>query len=137
MIMEFASVDLSAIMGELVGLAAVLGGFTIAGYAIFMGAKDRQQRLEGINRERLLLIEKGMDPALAFQKPKGSNGAKPLLWGLLFAGIGLGLLVGSQVARAMNIDGDKVALSSALLFGGLGMVIYYLYSNKVNAQKAD
>ena len=134
--MDFASVDLNGILGELIGMLSVAGGIGLGGYAIYAGSKERLQRLETISKERLVLIEKGMDPALAYQKPDNNQGAKPLLWGLIFAGAGLGLLLGSQIGHLLGVEADKVTVSSAILFGGLGMVIYYFYYNKRNAQKA-
>ncbi len=117
-------------------MTSVVGGLTLACYAIFEGAKDRRMKLEAISKERLLLIEKGMDPALAFQKPNATDtGARALFWGLLLSGLGLGLLVGFALTAALNLQNDNLTQSCALLFGGLGMVIYYLYNHKKNAPK--
>ena len=126
--------NIEGILGEMVGMLAVGGGLCVGAFAIFAGAKERQQRLDIMSKERLLLIEKGMDPALAFQKPDRRKGAGPLFWGLTLAGVGIGLLAGSQIARLFDVDADEVTLASALLFGGIGMVIYYIYNNKNNAQ---
>lgn len=128
--------EVEAILGELIGMTSVVGGLTVGCYAIFEGAKDRRQRLEAISKERLLLIEKGMDPALAFQKPNANNtGARALFWGLLLSGLGFGLLIGFALTRTLGLQNDEVTQSSALLFGGLGIVIYYLYNRKNSAPK--
>jgi hypothetical protein len=127
--------EIEAIVGEMIGMLSVGGGLCLGAYAIFVGGKERQQRLENISKERLLLIEKGMDPALAYQRQNGKTGAGALFWGLTLAGVGLGLLTGAQMARSFGMDEDKVTFASAAFFGGIGMVIYYFYNAKRNAQK--
>ena len=81
------------------------------------------------NRERLLMIEKGINP-LEF-KPKSSSNTKGLLkWALLLIGIGIGIFVGSLFEAYTTIQEEPVYFGSVLLFGGLGLLLAYLIGRK-------
>ncbi|HWB63191.1 MAG TPA: DUF6249 domain-containing protein [Chitinophagales bacterium] len=125
--------DLNAIFGELIGMVSVVGGLGVGAYAIYIGYLRGKERRDAISKERQLLIEKGMDPALAYQEmPQNYRASRPLLWGLTLAGVGLGLLLGSTVAKSLGMDEDKLTLACALIFGGIGMVVYYVNASKKN-----
>ena len=73
-------------------------------------------------KERLTMIEKGADPTI-FQKE--SNSMESLKWGLLFVGIGIGILLG-KIFAAYSMLGEEASMFSMIcLFGGLSLVIYH------------
>ncbi|MBP6515913.1 MAG: hypothetical protein KA242_02615 [Chitinophagales bacterium] len=90
-------------------IIAIIGGVGIAILSIY--AK---------NKERLAMIEKGLNPNEG--KPqKGST--PPVVKALAYAGIGLGLLVGYFAKPYLgqpDSDGTIIIIGFALLFGALG-----------------
>jgi hypothetical protein len=82
------------------------------------------------NRERLALIEKGMDSSI-FQKNNKPNGKyAALMFGILFIGLSIGLIAGAALSR-MDVLPDPVPyFAMILLFGGGSLLIYYMILNK-------
>jgi hypothetical protein len=85
------------------------------------------------NRERLALIEKGADASL-FHTPRtrteGTSFGKifnVLKVGLFLIGIGVGVAIGFFLGQAGMHEGASYP-SMIFLFGGLGLVVYYLIS---------
>ena len=84
------------------------------------------------NRERMAMIERGMDPRSS-KKPINRNYV--LTWGLLLIGAGVGLFLAyvldHTVFAGMNND-DNPAIYFALIavFGGSGLFISYLIEKK-------
>jgi hypothetical protein len=73
-------------------------------------------------KERLAMIEKGADPSL-FER--GSKSPASLKWGMLFVGIGVGILLG-KIFAAYSCLGEEASMFSMIcLFGGLSLVIYH------------
>src|SRR3954470_8157514 len=119
------------IIGIIVAVTVVLGGVAIAVFAIYNNiVSDKEQRLaliEARNKERLALIDKGMDPSLAdlrnsFSRP--SYGA--LMWGLLLVGVASGAFIGVSIAPNYGGAGGIVIHVMGMFFGGIGLLIYYL-----------
>jgi len=86
------------------------------------------------NRERMAMIERGMDPRLDSEKKPGTRNYV-LTWSLLLigAGVGLFLAIYLQYKIAVNPgDSDNPAIYFALIaiFGGLGLFISYLIEKK-------
>jgi hypothetical protein len=79
------------------------------------------------NRERLSMIEKGINPL--DYKPKSNNGGL-LKWALLVVGVGIGFFVGSIFEAYTTIDEVPVYFGSVMFFGGLGLLIAYLINRK-------
>ena len=81
------------------------------------------------NRERMAMIERGMDPRLNKPKSTGYN-TYTLTWGLLLMGAGIGLflayLLDHAVFKAMSEE-DNPAIYFALIaiFGGAGLFLSY------------
>ena len=83
------------------------------------------------NRERIALIEKGADASLfkTGSKPASTFGKlfSVLKVGLFLIGLGLGVAMG-YFAGILGMHEGASYPSMILLFGGLGLVIYYLIS---------
>jgi hypothetical protein len=83
-----------------------------------------------INKEKMALIERGINPR------EGESAPKPFLslkYGLLLVGFGIGLLVSLFTVLQTQIDKDNaVALYFGFLgiFGGLGLICSYAIEKK-------
>ncbi len=79
---------------------------------------------------RVAMIDKGMDPSV-LDIPGNENSRKygALRIGMLLAGIGAGLLVGFVITTALDLWNQEfvplIIISSALLFGGGGLIAYH------------
>src|SRR5210317_1669951 len=81
------------------------------------------------NRERMAMIEKGVDPKDFLAKPKTNNHGI-IKWALLLVGVGIGLFLGSVLETYTDIPEEPAYFACALLFGGLGLVAAYLITKK-------
>jgi hypothetical protein len=77
-------------------------------------------------KERLALIAKGADASI-FESPKQPSSLK---WGLVFVGIGAGILLGKVLAVYTTLEEEPAFFSMICLFGGIGLVIYHLIANR-------
>lgn len=80
------------------------------------------------HRERVIMMERGLDLAdLSSGKRSKWNALK---FGILLAGLAIGILVGNILHEYFGLS-DKVSfLSMILMFGGLGLIIYFLIETK-------
>jgi len=91
-------------------------------------------------RERMAMIERGMDPRS--YKPR-SQTYNTLKWGLLLIGAGLGLFLAYILDHtwfeSMNRDENNPAIYFALIaiFGGLGLFISFLIERKSEPQRIE
>ncbi len=89
------------------------------------------------NRERMALIEKGADASLfntgkEGQKFSFSWNRFTLKIGMLFMGIGVGIIAGA-ILESLNVMPDGPGyVSMIFLFGGLSLVLFYLIDRKKN-----
>ena len=81
------------------------------------------------NRERLAMIDKGMNP-FENRKVRKSSTYALLKWSLLIIGLGLGVFVGSILDTTTVLPEEACYFGSILLFGGLGLAVAYLISKK-------
>jgi predicted MFS family arabinose efflux permease len=81
------------------------------------------------NRERMALIEKGATAEEIYQSRKLSK-YSALKNGLFLIGIAVGLIVAAIVSATTALDPVTVYFAFILLFGGLGLVIFYLIYTK-------
>ena len=103
--------DLYDLKHTLVPIALFLAIFGIA--YLFISARYR---------ERMAMIEKGMDPRTV---TGDTYRIRALRLGLSLLGLGLGLLAGNVLEHYYPTY-DMAAPGSMLLFGGLGLLTYYL-----------
>ena len=82
-------------------------------------------------KERMLLIQRGAD-ASAFESKR--NETATLKWGLLFLGIGIGILLGRVFAAYTCLGEEASYFSMICLFGGLSLVIYHFLARKTEKQ---
>ncbi len=80
------------------------------------------------NMEKMLIIEKGLDPTL-FKSAKSWPTSGALRAGLLLIGAGLGLLVGHWLDRAFDME-ETGYFSMLFIFGGVGLLLAYLIEEK-------
>jgi hypothetical protein len=99
------------------------------------------------NKEKMAMIEKGMDPKLRHFRPRPAPFVS-LKWGLLIVGAGLGLLVAYLLDNTLlyrighdhdEFNGTNVTIYFALIAigGGLGLIASYRVEKKEILDKAD
>jgi len=74
-------------------------------------------------KERLALIEKGKS-ANIFETKK--NTPTVLKWGMLFIGIGVGIIIGKILTLYTAMGEEESFFSMIFLCGGIALVIYHL-----------
>jgi mannitol-specific phosphotransferase system IIBC component len=79
-------------------------------------------------RERMQLLEKGIDISLLHKKDSPFNNI--LMWGMLSTGIGLGLLLGFLLIERGDFKDEAIMGILAILFGGIGLIIYYFINKR-------
>lgn len=93
------------------------------------------------NRERMAMIQNGMDPGLQRSQPQPYVVLK---WGLLLMGAGIGLFLAYMLDHTiLNSSGPRgnddhieaVYFSLIGIFGGLGLFISYLIEKKETLDK--
>jgi hypothetical protein len=83
--------------------------------------------IQARNRERMAMIEKGYDASLLNGKPDNRTGKYGALKvGIVAIGVGIGFLMGSILENNTNLNSEVVYFSMIALFGGVGLIIYYL-----------
>ncbi|WP_316802329.1 DUF6249 domain-containing protein [Pedobacter nototheniae] len=111
--------------GELVAITMFLGAF-----AMVFGIRYLS------NKEKMAMIERGIDPGMSRSAPKPFLSLK---FGLLLIGIGLGLIVALFTVRSVfgpeleyDQKGQAVAVyfGSIGIFGGLGLVLSYVFEKR-------
>jgi tetrahydromethanopterin S-methyltransferase subunit E len=111
--------------GELVAITMFLGAFGLAfGIRYFS------------NKEKMAMIERGIDPGVHKATPKPFLSLK---FGLLLVGLGIGLMVALFTVRGVfgnqmtdGQEGQAVAIYFGCLgiFGGLGLILSYVIEKK-------
>ena len=111
--------------GELVAITMFVGAFALVfGIRYFL------------NKEKMAMIERGIDPGLRKATPKPFISLK---FGLLMVGLGLGLLValftvrgvfGPDISNAEEGQAVAVYFGSIFIFGGLGLITSYVIEKK-------
>jgi hypothetical protein len=87
------------------------------------------------NRERMAMIQNGMDPGLQRAQPQPYVVLK---WGLLLMGAGIGLFLAYLLDNTVlnfnngagNAENPAIYFSLIGIFGGLGLFISYLIEKK-------
>jgi hypothetical protein len=87
------------------------------------------------HKERLALIEKGADASLFNTGKEGSRLAFSwnrftLKIGMLAMGISIGIIIAALLVKAQVMDEDALYSSMIFFFGGLSLVLFYVFDRK-------
>lgn len=81
------------------------------------------------HRERMALIEKGADASIFSGKNTSFFGPlSTLKLGMFLTGIAVGILAGSLLTMYTGMDEGIAHISMIFLFGGLSLVLFYVYA---------
>lgn len=84
------------------------------------------------NRERMAMIEKGVDPSY-FRSPireKKNNGSLVFKLGMFLAGVGIGFFAAYFLTELTNMQAPAAIFSMVFLFGGAALIAVYLIERK-------
>lgn len=81
------------------------------------------------NRERMLMIEKGIDPSIFLKKPN-RNSSAALKYGLFFVGLAVGIFFGGILSNSAILNEEVAYFSMILLFGGIGLLLFYVIDKR-------
>lgn len=86
------------------------------------------------HRERMALIDAGKDASI-FKKPRDKRDrSNALKYGLVGIMAGLGIVFGNFLSFTGMIEEEMASFSMLLLFGGLGLIIFYMITNHKSQQ---
>lgn len=129
--------NLATFIGLIIAFIAVVGGTGIAIWLILMkhiGQKDeRIARIEARNKERLALIEKGMDPNLADNVPEKAPSHKLLLFGWIIVLACIGRIIAYLSVFNSNPNDKTFIFALPAFFVGFGFVVYHFYQRKISS----
>lgn len=80
-------------------------------------------------RERMSMIEKGIDPSLFTSKSNSKS--QTLKFGMLFVGIAIGILMGNLLERNDWLDESVAYLSMIFLSGGISLILNFIIDRKI------
>jgi hypothetical protein len=129
--------DAATIIGLIIAFIAVFGGLGIGIWFVFtrhiVRRDERLADIEARNKERLALIEKGMDPNLADQKPHGKSSNGAFLFGVILIMACLGRII--AYFSAFHFDtGDKTFIYVLpAFFAGFGFLAYHFYQKRISS----
>ena len=84
-------------------------------------------------KERMAMIEKGIDPAIFVTHKKQSFPS--LKWGMFLIGLGIGLIIANLLVSNYIMDEQVAYFSMIFLFGGLALVISYFVGKKLSEKE--
>lgn len=133
--------DTEKTIGLIIAVISIIGGLGIGALAVYVSTmtatREKIAQIEARNKERLALIEKGMDITILDKKEYKKTNYGSLLWGLLIAGIGLGSLIGHIISNVTSMDHHLAIHCFALIFGGIGLVTYFIYKKRADSKGAE
>ena len=86
------------------------------------------------HKERMFMIEKGADPALFQTQSKRDGRFTSMRIGMFLIGIAVGILMGNILEETTTLDEEVAYFSMTFLFGGISLVVYYLFVEKRTAK---
>ncbi len=107
---------------ELIPLAGILSMFGTLFGVVYLFLTTR-------NRERLAMIEKGIDAKIFYEKKPKSYLVIKI--GMAAIGIGIGIFFGKLLVSAGM--GEEMIAAMMFVFGGIGLVIAYFIESKLRA----
>jgi len=113
-------INIMDIPKELIAIMVPLGFFAMIFGIVYL-----------YKRERMAMIERGMDPRR--YKPQSAP-FQNLKWGLLLIGAGIGLFLAAILDRTVFVtsmdDNEAIYCSLIAIFGGLGLFLSYRIEKK-------
>ena len=88
------------------------------------------------NRERLALIDKGVDAGI-FMKAKSSSGVGKFIilnLALLFMGIGIGVFIALLLSTYTSMNEDAIYPATIFTMAGLGLFIGFYMTKKIEKE---
>jgi hypothetical protein len=82
------------------------------------------------NKERMALIEKGVDAGIFKSNHRRVN-LLTFKLGFFLIGLGIGLLVGNIIAASTKLEEEVAYFSMVFLFGGISLIIYHVMEKKI------
>jgi len=82
------------------------------------------------NKEKMAMIERGIDPGVRQSAPKPFLSLK---FGLLFVGLGIGILLALFAVLQNHMEPEEstaVYMGCISIFGGLGLIVSYVIEKK-------
>jgi len=122
--MELENLSMIPIFGMITGIIINLALFTLIILAIYYSVKAR-------NRERMALIEKGVDISEIYKKKEGYGFFK---FGMILMGLGVGLFLGVLLSKFEFIPAVAAYFSMILLGGGAGIIFANILVQKKKVQ---
>ena len=89
------------------------------------------------NRERLALIEKGIDASIFYNKDRRVTPMWKVIvvnFALLLMGIGLGIFIASILHYSMGVDAEVAYPGTIFLMAGIGLMAGVLVTKKLNKE---
>ena len=83
-------------------------------------------------KERMALLDRGLDPR-SFEKDRTDFSS--LKYGLLFTGIGLGLLIANILVSAGMMEREAAYFSLVSLFGGIALIVDYILEVSITKKR--
>lgn len=80
-------------------------------------------------KERMALLDRGLDP-MSFEKK--SDDFSSLKYGLLFTGIGLGLILANILVSTGVMEREAAYFSLVSLFGGIALIVDYILEIRIS-----
>jgi hypothetical protein len=89
------------------------------------------------NRERLAMIEKGVDPKLFTPEPRSVrlSSYATFKWGLFMIGLAVGLFIGAMFDEYTEMPDGPMYISMILVFGGLALILAYLFRSRLEKNR--
>lgn len=109
------------IMGMITGIITTLAFFVAVVLTVKYVSAAR-------NKEKMALIEKGIDITELYQKKDHRNAT--LKGGMFLVGVAIGLFMGYLLTVITSIIGVVSYFSMILLFGGASLILFHWYNNK-------
>lgn len=92
--------------------------------------------IEARNKERLALIEKGMDPNLADQMPSRAQANRPLLIGWIIICAVVGRIIAFMSGINFGADNNSFIFILPAFFAGIGFLVYHFYQKGMFSRKS-
>ena len=113
-------------LGAVLILLIIFGSIT----TLILGAVH----LKNKNKERMTILEKGVDPSILREEFKPVRNTN-LKLGILFICIAIGIIAGYAIADIFYVPEAVAYFSSIFMLGGLGLLIGFYIDKKTEAKK--